>query len=120
MSDVKVERKESVSRDEAATWLLLLSKAFITGENGEFPFGPGTVSLHIPDRVRAELEVEVEGDEVEVELEFKWTMGKQEAAPADDGADRVVRARQANGPRRATRSPATRSPRSRATVSKAR
>jgi amphi-Trp domain-containing protein len=125
MSDVKVERKESVSRDEAATWLLLLSKAFITGENGEFPFGPGTVSLHIPDRVRAELEVEVEGDEVEVELEFKWTMARQEAAPAEDGADRVVRARQANGARRATRSPATqrsatRSPRSRAAVSKAR
>jgi amphi-Trp domain-containing protein len=130
MSDVKVERKESVSRDEAAAWLLLLSKAFITGENGEFPFGPGTISLHIPDRVRAELEVEVEGDEVEVELEFKWTMARQEAAPADDGADRVVRTRQANGARKATRSPATRSPatrspatvspRSRAAVSKAR
>jgi amphi-Trp domain-containing protein len=115
MSDVKVELKESVSRDEADSWLLLLSKAFITGEHGEFPFGPGTVSLHIPDSVRAELEVEVEGDEVEVELEFKWTMAKHEAAPAEAGADRVVRARQVNGARRATRSP-----RSRAALTKAR
>lgn len=104
MSDVKVERKESVTRDEAAGWLLLLSKAFSAGEHGEFPFGPGTVSLHIPDRVRAELEVEVEGDEVEVELEFKWTVARHEATPAHYGADRVVRARQANGARRATRS----------------
>jgi amphi-Trp domain-containing protein len=116
MSDVKVERKESVSRDEAASWLLLLSKAFIAGEHGEFPFGPGTVSLHIPDRVRAELEVEVEGDEVEVEIEFKWTMAKHNPAPADTGADRVVRARQANGSCRA----ASRSPRSRAALAKAR
>jgi amphi-Trp domain-containing protein len=115
MSDVKLELKESVSRDEAASWLLLLSKAFIGGENGEFPFGPGTVSLHIPERVRAELEVEVEGDEVEVELEFKWTMARREAAPARDGADRSVSSRQANGARKATRSP-----RSRAAVTKAR
>jgi hypothetical protein len=28
MSDVKVERKEAVSRDEAASWLTLLSQAF--------------------------------------------------------------------------------------------
>ena len=115
MSDVKVERKESVSRDEAASWLLLLSKAFITGGHGEFPFGPGTVSLHIPDRVRAELEIEVDGDEVEVELEFKWTMAKQDAAPADDATARVVGARQSNGARRATRSP-----RSRGALTKAR
>jgi amphi-Trp domain-containing protein len=111
MSDVKVERKESVSRDEAASWLLLLSEAFIAGGHGEFPFGPGTLSLHIPDRVRAELEVEVEGNEVEVELEFKWTTAKHEASPADSGADRVVRARQDNGARRATRSPRSRATR---------
>lgn len=58
MSDVKVERKESVSRDEAARWLSLLSRAFTVGYHAELPFGPGTVSLHIPDRVRAELAVQ--------------------------------------------------------------
>jgi amphi-Trp domain-containing protein len=115
MSDVKLEHTELVSRDEAASWLLLLSKEFIAGEKGEFPFGPGTVSLHIPERVRAELEVEVEGDEVEVELEFKWTMARHEAAPARDSADRSVSSRQANGARKATRSP-----RSRAAATKAR
>jgi amphi-Trp domain-containing protein len=87
MSDVKLERKESVSRDEAADWLSLLSKAFSQGGEVEFPFGPGTVSMHIPGHVRAEFEVEVEGDEVEVEVEFKWSTAHPEAVPAQgDGA----------------------------------
>jgi len=68
MSDVKVERKESVSRQDAADWLELLAKAFAEGGHVELPFGPGSVSLNVPDRVRAEFEVEVEGDEVELEV----------------------------------------------------
>jgi amphi-Trp domain-containing protein len=73
MSDVKLERKEPVSREDAAVWLELLSQAFAKGSHIELPFGPGTVSLEIPDQVRAEFEIEVDGDEVEVELEFKWS-----------------------------------------------
>lgn len=76
MSDVKVERKEAVSRAEAAAWLSVLSKAFAGGGHVDLPLGPGTVRLHIPDQVRAEFEVEVEGDEVEVELEFKWSTAR--------------------------------------------
>jgi amphi-Trp domain-containing protein len=74
MSDVKVERKESLGRDEAAKLLALLSRAFTAGGHAELPFEPSSVSLYIPDQVRAEIEVEVEGDEVEVEVEFKWSM----------------------------------------------
>jgi hypothetical protein len=66
------------------------------------------VSLHIPDRVRAELEVEVDGDEVEVEVEFKWSMAEHEAAPAmPDMAPQPVKARQGNGARKSPRSPKT-------------
>jgi len=108
MSDVKVERKESLSRDEAAMWLSLLSKAFTAGDHAELPFGPGSVSLYIPDRVRAELEVEVEGDEVEVEIEFKWSMVEHEAAPAmAEVALPAVKARQGNGARKSPRSSKT-------------
>jgi len=82
MSEVKIERKESLSRDEAAELLSLLARAFSAGDHAELPFGPNEVSLNIPDRVRADLEVEVEGDEVEVEVEFKWSMVKHEAGPA--------------------------------------
>jgi amphi-Trp domain-containing protein len=76
MSDVKLELKEVVSRDDAAAWLSTLSRAFGSDGHVELPIGPGIVSVHVPDRVRAEIEVEVEGDEVEVEVEFKWSTAK--------------------------------------------
>ena len=105
MSDVKVERKESLSRDEAAQLLALLSRAFTTGDHAELPFAPSSVSLYIPDRVRAELEVEVKGDEVEVEVEFKWSMTEHETGSAmGDMAASPVGARQGNGARKSTRS----------------
>jgi amphi-Trp domain-containing protein len=105
MSDVKVERKESLSRDEVGQLLSLLSKAFTAGGHAELPFGPSEVSLYIPDRVRAELEVEVEGDEIEVEVEFKWSMVEHEAGSAmEDAAARPVRTRQGNGARKSPRS----------------
>jgi amphi-Trp domain-containing protein len=108
MSDVKVERKESISRDEAAQLLSLLSKAFAAGDHAELPFGPGVVSVHIPDRVRTEVEVEVAGDEVEVEVEFKWSMAGHETGLAmgdmEDMAASPARARHGNGAGKSTRS----------------
>ena len=93
MSDVKLERKESVSRDEAAEWLSLLSRAFTQGGHVDLPFGAGTVSLHIPDRVRAEFEVEVESGEIEIEVELKWSTAHTEGAPTEDEAAARPRAR---------------------------
>jgi amphi-Trp domain-containing protein len=106
MADVKLERKESVSRDEAAIWLSLLSKAFAKGDHAELPFGPGTVSLQIPHQVRAELEVEVDGDEVEVEVEFKWSLAEPEAPPTVQASGAAQpRSRQASGSKASARSP---------------
>jgi len=106
MSDVKVERKESLSRDDAATLLALLARAFTAGDHAELPFAPNSVSLHIPDQVHAELEVEVEGDEVEVEIEFKWSMAEHEDAPAlADVTPSPAKAGHGNGARRTTPKP---------------
>jgi amphi-Trp domain-containing protein len=92
MADVKVELKESISRKDAARWLSQLSHAFANGHEGELHFGSGTVSMEIPDRVRAELEVEVEGNEVEVEIEFKWQIAEPEKTPRpSDGARTTAR-----------------------------
>jgi amphi-Trp domain-containing protein len=85
MADVKLERKESLSREEAAQWLSVLSKAFARGGEVTLPVGVATVELHLPDRVRAEFEVKVDGDEVEIELEFTWST----ARPVDDQAPSV-------------------------------
>jgi amphi-Trp domain-containing protein len=106
MSDLKVERKESVSREDAAVWLDLMSRAFAAGSHVELPLGGGSVSLHVPDQVHAEFEVEVDGDEIEVELEFKWPTGRPDAATRQDAKapeDRSRRDNGARGPAKATR-----------------
>jgi amphi-Trp domain-containing protein len=93
MSDVKLERKQSLSREDAAVWLHALSRAFANGGKAELPMGDGgTVSLHVPDQVRAEFEVEVDGDEVEVEVEFTWSTsqaspGADESSPGSSATD---------------------------------
>ncbi len=106
MSDVKVERREPVSREDAAAWLELLSRAFAKGSDIELPFGPGTVSLKVPEHVRAEFEIEVEGDEVEVEVEFKWSTAHRDGAPREEpAAGRPGRPRRGNGARGTAGSP---------------
>ena len=82
MSDVKVEYEQTISRDEVAAWLSKLASAFTGDHDAEFPFGQGTVKLHVPRSVRAELEVEVEDDEVEIEIEFTWPLSQRKAEPA--------------------------------------
>src|SRR5215472_15201798 len=74
MSDVKMEYETTISRTEAAAWLSQLARAFTSGNDAEIPFGPGTVRLHVPGSVRAEVEVEVEDEKVEVEIEFSWPL----------------------------------------------
>jgi amphi-Trp domain-containing protein len=80
MADVKLEHKQSLSREDAAVWLHALSRAFTHGGDVELPVGEGgKVGLHLPERVEAEFEVEVDGDEIEVEVEFKWSTARPEA-----------------------------------------
>jgi amphi-Trp domain-containing protein len=81
MSDVKLERKEQLSRKEAAVWLHALSNAFAHGGHVELPVGGGTLGLQLPEQVRAEFEVTVSGTEVEVEVEFTWSTG---SAPTEE------------------------------------
>jgi amphi-Trp domain-containing protein len=78
MADVKLERKESLSREDAAVWLHALSRAFAHGGEVELPMGGGTLGLHLPEQVEAEFEVEIDGDEVEIEVEFKWSTSRAE------------------------------------------
>ena len=85
MADVKLERKESLSREEAAVWLHALSRAFAHGGEVELPMGGGTLALQLPEQVEAEFEVEIDGDEVEIEVEFKWSTSRAEL-PAQPSA----------------------------------
>jgi amphi-Trp domain-containing protein len=75
MADISFERSRTLSRQEAAVWLTALARGFAHGDEVKLPVGSGgTVTLRLPEEVRAEFEVDVSGDEVEVELEFNWVL----------------------------------------------
>ena len=82
MADVELKRKESLTRKEAAERLSALATALADGGKVELNLGASTVSLNVPDHVRAEFEVEIDGDEVELEIELKWSIGDGTAASA--------------------------------------
>ena len=85
MTDVRVERSETLSRAEAAVWLHALATALAKGGDVVLPVGGVTVGVHVPDKVRAEFEVEVKGDQVEIELELSWrTTAVPDSSPPDD------------------------------------
>lgn len=85
MADVTYERKKNLSREEAAVWLTALAKGFSGEGQVDLPVGSGgTMSLRLPDQVRAEFEVEVDGDTVEIEIEFSWSTSPEPAADSED------------------------------------
>jgi amphi-Trp domain-containing protein len=86
MKDLKFEQKRSLSRLEAADQLTALAAALREGGDVELEFGPGTLSLRIPDDLRTEIEVEVGDGEIELEFEFKWPTAATRAAPAREDA----------------------------------
>ena len=80
MADMKLERKETLSRQQAAQRLSALARALAEGGDVEMDLGGTTVSLHVPDSVRAEFEVEVDGDELELELELTWSTARDRSS----------------------------------------
>lgn len=79
MKDIKFEQKDSQTRLEVADQLSALAVALRHGGNAELDFGPGTLSLRIPDELRTELEIEVGDEHIELEIELKWPTAKAEA-----------------------------------------
>lgn len=87
MSDLEIERKESLTRGEAAKRLMAIAEALAGGGKVELDLGGTSLSLRVADDVRAEVEVEVDGDEVELEFELKWSLRPASDAPASDAPD---------------------------------
>ena len=87
MKDIKFEQKDSLTRLEAADQLSALAVALRHGGNAELDFGPGTLSLRIPDDLRTELEVEVGDGHIELEIELKWPTARALVTPSGDSAE---------------------------------
>jgi amphi-Trp domain-containing protein len=87
MSDIKVEHKVVLTRQEAARWIAEVAEALSGDGTVSIHLARSTVELAVPDHVRCEAEVEVDGDEVELEFEMKWsTARKGTAAGHPNGA----------------------------------
>ncbi|MGY1707360.1 amphi-Trp domain-containing protein [Geodermatophilus sp. SYSU D00697] len=85
MSDVKVEHKVTMTRQDAARWLRELAEGLAGDGPVTFSLARSTVELEVPHQVRAEAEIEVDGDEVELEIELTWSTRRAKADAHPDG-----------------------------------
>jgi amphi-Trp domain-containing protein len=70
--EFKFEKKEVLSRKEAASWLSAIAKALGSDGSFELEREGEKLSLYVADDVKLELEVEIKDDETELEIELKW------------------------------------------------
>jgi amphi-Trp domain-containing protein len=88
VADVKVQQKQSLSRQEAARFIAALAEGL--GDDGTVTvqLGSSTLELSVAGQLDCELEVEVDGDEIELELELKWsTSGRRSVDEAQDQSE---------------------------------
>ncbi|QNP63303.1 amphi-Trp domain-containing protein [Streptomyces genisteinicus] len=88
MKDLAYEQKGSLSRLEAADRLAALAAALREGGEADLEWGPGRLTLRIPEELHSEIEVEVEDGEIELEIEFRWPAGGSRRAAAPERAAR--------------------------------
>jgi amphi-Trp domain-containing protein len=80
VSDLKVERKESLTRAEAGKRLAQFAEALTRGSEVELNWGGTSLELRVGADVRTEFEVKVSGDVIEVEIEMTWSTASESAA----------------------------------------
>jgi amphi-Trp domain-containing protein len=72
MDILKVEQKERIGREEAASRLHKLADMLARDNEIEFERGDMRFTVHVADEVELKVELEVETDERELEIELKW------------------------------------------------
>jgi amphi-Trp domain-containing protein len=91
VSDLEIERKESLTRGEAAKRLMAIAEALAGGDKVELDLGGTSLTLRVADDVRAEVEIEVDGDEVELEFELKWSLRRDSGAADGKATEEPVK-----------------------------
>ena len=81
MVDLKFEKKESLSRQEAAALLAKIAEALASEGQFKMEREGEKLELDMAEEVRVEFEVEIEDDEIELELEIKWDAKTKSSAP---------------------------------------
>lgn len=84
MSDVKVEQKKTLSRQDAARLVQALADGLCDDGRVTVRLGTSTLELSVAGQVDCEIEASVDGDQRELELELKWSISGR---PSADGAE---------------------------------
>jgi amphi-Trp domain-containing protein len=73
MDSFEVERRETLTREEAATRLRRIA-TLLSGSDEEIEFERGGMKFKVtvPDRVEWKIELELDDEESELEIELKW------------------------------------------------
>lgn len=73
MENFEVEKRETLSRDEAATRLRRIAN-LLSGAEEEVKFDRGELKFKvgIPDQIEWKVELEISDEESELEIELKW------------------------------------------------
>jgi amphi-Trp domain-containing protein len=82
MPKLKYEKKETLSRKEAAARLREIAQALGAGEEFELKRGGEKLEFDVPNEVMFEFEIEVEDGKTELEVEIKWSSQAAAAPPA--------------------------------------
>jgi amphi-Trp domain-containing protein len=73
MDTFEVEKRETLSRDEAATRLRRIANLLSgSGEEVKFDRGEMKFKVAVPDRIEWKVELEIDEKESELEIELKW------------------------------------------------
>jgi amphi-Trp domain-containing protein len=72
MDIFEVERKETVTRKEAATRLRRLANMLGGDDDVKFERGGMHFTVNVPEKVELKVELEVDSDERELEIELRW------------------------------------------------
>jgi len=70
---LKIESKETLTREEAAARLHAVADELARHNDVELEHDGKKIEFHVGDEVRMEIEVEVEDDGTELEIELKWS-----------------------------------------------
>lgn len=72
MDIVKIEKKQTLSREEAANQLRAIADELASGEGILMERDGLRVTVNLPDEFTMEVEVEIDHDEREFEITFSW------------------------------------------------
>jgi amphi-Trp domain-containing protein len=72
MEILEIEKKETMSREEAASRLRAFADDLARNNDIEFERGGMQIRVHVPDEINVKVELELETDERELEIELTW------------------------------------------------